>query len=268
MSETKSIVLIKGAGEVASGIAYMVHKAGYRVLMTEIPAPLAVSRATCFSEAVFDGSKTVEGITGDLTPVSAASVAAAWGKGHIPVLIDPETKILKRVRPDVLVDARMLKQAADTGTADAPLVIGIGTCFTAGTDVHVIVESNDTTGNLGKLIYRGESDRNTREPIAIGGLTKQRVVWAQAGGIFSTNMKIGDAVAAGQTAGSIDGTPVKAPISGFLRGLIHSGVAVTAGAKLLEVDQVNPPESYLKIREKMVILGKAVVEAIRKGNRG
>ena len=255
-------VLIKGAGEVASGIAHEAYRAGYLVYMTEIPAPLAVSRATCFSDAIFDGSITIEGVTAVLTPLSASKIDAMWQEGKIPVLVDPDAVVINLLPPDVLVDARMLKKAADTRISDAALVIGIGPGFYAGRDVHVLIESNDRTGNMGKLIFQGESEANTGEPIPVGGLTSQRVIWAPVDGTFKSDFKIGDAVSAGQAVGSIDGNEIKAPLGGHLRGLIRSGVAVTRGVKLLEVDHLNAPEEFFRIRPKMVVLGKAVIQAI------
>jgi xanthine dehydrogenase accessory factor len=205
MTNQRLKVLIKGAGEVASGIAHAVNKAGHLVYVTEIPAPLAVSRATCFSDAIFDGSMVIEGVTAVLTPLSASKIDAVWQEGKIPVLVDPDALVLNLLLPDVLVDARMLKKVGDTRISDAAQVIGIGTGFFAGKDVHVIIESNDRTGNLGKLIFQGESDTNTGEPIPVGGLTSQRVIWAPVGGTFKSDFNLGDAVSAGQVGGTING---------------------------------------------------------------
>jgi xanthine dehydrogenase accessory factor len=256
-------ILIKGAGEIASGIAYALNKAGYRVCLTEVARPLAVSRATCYSEAIFDRTKTIQGVTAELVKVEYNSIAASWRKGRIPVIVDPETGIKGELLPDVVVDARMLKKAVDTKLSDARLVMGIGPGFNAGTDVHIVVESNDSLGNLGKLIYQGESEVNTGKPVVVGGLTSERVVWAPQDGLFKSTMKIGDAVAAGQTVGKLDNIPLKAPLTGHLRGLIRDGVAVTKGAKLIEVDHVNRPETFEIIREKMQVVGEAVAKAIK-----
>jgi len=255
-------VLIKGAGEIASGIAYTVYNAGYKVCLTDVARPLAVSRATCYSEAIFDVTKTIQGVTAELVSTEVRNIEASWQKGNIPVIIDPETKIREKLHPDIVVDARMLKRHTDTKISDAPLVIGIGPGFNASVDVHVVVESNDSHGNLGKLVYRGESESNTGVPVAIGGLTSERVVWAPRNGMFTTSMQIGDAVEAGQVIGKIDDVFLKAPLSGHLRGLIRDGVAVAKGAKLIEVDHVNRPETFAIIREKMRLVGEAVVEAI------
>jgi xanthine dehydrogenase accessory factor len=256
-------VLIKGAGEIASGIAYALFKAGYLVCLTEIARPLAVSRATCYSEAIFDGTKTIEGVTAELVNSDFGSIEASWQKGHIPVIIDPETRIREKLNPRVVIDARMLKRPADTKISDAELVIGIGPGFNAGKDVHVVVESNDTRGNLGKLIYRGETEANTGRPIMVGGLTSERVVWASQDGTFTTSMEIGDAVKKGQVVGNIEGSELKAPLSGHLRGLIRNRVEVTKGTKIIEVDHINQPETYYLVREKMRVVGEAVAEAIK-----
>jgi len=255
-------ILIKGAGEMASGIAYQLYRNNYKVCLTEIAMPLAVSRATCYSEAVFDGIKTIEGVTARLVRSTIKDIAACWQRGDIPLVIDPNTEIKTELRSDVVIDARMMKKSTDTKITDAALVIGIGNGFVAGTDVHVVVETNDVGGNLGKLIYQGESEPNTGRPIVVGGLTSERVVWASRSGTFTSSMKIGDPVEAGQVIGTIDGVAVNAPLSGHLRGLIKDGVAVTKGAKLIEVDHVNQPETFAIIREKMRLIGSSVLSAI------
>jgi xanthine dehydrogenase accessory factor len=256
-------VLIKGAGEIATGIAYALHKAGYKVALTEIEKPLAVSRATCFSEAIFDGAKTIQGVTAELVPATLQDIDKTWRKGNIPVMIDPLTEIRELLKPDVLIDARMLKKVSDTKISDAPLVIGIGPGFIAGLHVHIIIESNDIKGNLGKIIYEGESENNTGLPIKVGGLASERVVWAPREGVFNTTMRIGDPVTAGQIVGDIGGVILKAPLTGYLRGLLRDGVAVTKGTKMIEVDHINPPGTFNMIREKMRVIGEAVVQAVR-----
>jgi len=259
-----AIILIRGAGEIASGIAYRLQENHYRVCLTEIPYPLAVSRGTAFSDAVFDGTKTIGEITSVLAPLSAREINRAWEKGNIAIVIDPDGIIRGQMLPDVVIDARMLKNKTETKITDAKLVIGIGPGFYAGKDVHILVESNDRQGNLGKLIYEGAGEVNTGKPIDIGGLSNERVVWAPEDGFFTSELEIGDPVITGSVIAKVDSTQLKAPISGNLRGLLRSGVAVTKGTKLIEVDAVNDVKTFLEIREKMWLIGGVVVDAINK----
>ena len=125
-------ILIRGAGEIASGVAYRLHEEGWLVCMTEVPYPLAVSRATAFCDAVFDGTKSIQGVTTELTPLSLEEVERVWGKGNLPLVIDPDSTIREQMQPDVLIDARMLKKTTQTRITDAKLVIGLGPGFVAG----------------------------------------------------------------------------------------------------------------------------------------
>jgi len=255
------IVLIRGGGEVASGIAHRLHRSHFRVCLTEIANPLAVSRGTTFSEAVFDGVKTIEGVRGELVPTSLEEIHRVWRQGDIPIVIDPDVSIKHKLKPDVLVDATMAKRNTGTEITDAPLAIGMGLGFYAGRDVHIVVETNHSN-NLGRVILEGEAERNTGTPVAIGGLTKERVVWAPEAGVFTSNREIGDSVVAGEVVGWVGDQPLEAPVSGMLRGLIRSGLRVPKGTKLIEVDPVNDKAVCYVIRDKMRAIGGGVLEAI------
>ncbi len=254
-------VLIKGGGEVASGIAYQLHRSHLRVCLTEIANPLAVSRGTTFSEAVFDRVKTIMGVRAELVPASPEEIRRVWQQGNIPIVIDPETSIKEKIKPDVLIDAIMAKRSTGIKITDAPVVIGIGPGFYAGKDVHIVVESNHGQ-NLGKVILEGEAEENTGIPVEIGGLTKERVAWASQTGVFTTSREIGDPVVAHQIIGWVGDQPMKAPISGMLRGLLRSGVRVSKGSKLLEVDPVNDRAICHVIADKMRAIGEGVFKAI------
>jgi len=254
-------VLIRGGGEVASGIAYRLHLSHIRVCLTEVATPLAVCRGTTFSEAVFDGVKTVMGVRAELVPARQEEIYRVWQQGSIPIIIDPEASIKERIKPDVLVDAIMAKRKTDTRITDARLVIGVGPVFYAGRDVHVVVESNHSR-NLGRVIFEGEAEKNTGMPVAIGGLTKERVVWSLRAGIFTSNREIGDSVVAGEVVGQVGDLLLEAPISGMLRGLIRSGVSVAKGSKLIEVDPVHDSITCNYITDKMLAIGEGVLKAI------
>lgn len=255
------IVLIKGGGEAASGIAHRLYLSHFKVCLTEIAAPLSVCRGTTFGEAVFDGVKTIMGVSAELVPARKEAVYRVWQQGDIPLVVDPETSIKESLKPDVLVDAIMAKRKTGIRITDAPLVIGVGPGFYAGRDVHIVVESNHSP-NLGKVILEGEAEKDTGTPVAIGGLTRERVVWAPQAGIFTSNKEIGDSVVAGETVGKIGDQPLEAPISGMLRGLIRSGVNVTRGSKLIEVDPVHDGITCNYITDKMLTIGEGVLKAI------
>jgi len=255
------IVLIKGGGEVASGIAHRLHRCHFRVCLTETQNPLAVSRGTTFSEVVFDRSKTIEGVTAELTPTSSEEARKVWERGNIPVVIDPGLGIKDQLEPDVFIDATMSKGNIATKIIDAPLVIGMGAGFCAGKDAHIVVETNHSN-NLGRVILEGEAEKNTGIPVNVGGLDKERVIWASQAGIFTSKLEIGDSVVANQTIGRIGDVSLEAPMSGILRGLIRSGARVSKGDKLIEVDQVNDRDICFVIRDKMRVISSGVLEAI------
>ena len=154
------IVLIKGGGEVASGIAHRLHRSHFKVCLTEVVNPLAVSRGTTFSEAVFDGTKVIEGVRAELVSSSPEEIYKVWRQGNIPIVIDPEVSVKEKIQLDVLVDATMAKRNTGTKITDAPLVIGVGPGFYAGRDVHMVIESNHSN-NLGGIILEGEGEKDT-----------------------------------------------------------------------------------------------------------
>lgn len=262
-SQSKPTVLIRGAGEMASGIAYQVHLNSYCVCLTEIPNPLAVSRANSFSDAVFDGTKTVCGVTAERVPMAIKEIRRVWEKGNIPLVIDVDADIKALLHPNILIDAIMAKKPTGTGINDAPMVIGIGPGFYAGKDVHIVVETNDSKGNAGKLIYQGEAEKDTGIPVEVGGVKSERVIWAPRDGVFTTSMQIGDPVETGKTLGMVNDIPLRAQINGKLRGFIRNDTRVTAGAKLIEIDPIYDMNVFGLIRSKIWIVSRAVVKAIQ-----
>jgi xanthine dehydrogenase accessory factor len=256
----KLVVLIRGGGEVASGVAHRLARAHLRVCLTETAQPLAVSRGVAFSEAIYDGTKEVEGIVARRI-TSASEIPGVWRKNEIPIIIDTEASIKKDLNPDVLVDAIMAKKNLGTQITDAPLVIGLGPGFQAGQDVHVVVETNDGK-SLGRVILNGEAEKDTGIPIAIEGLTFERVLHSPKNGLFQTDKEIGDSVAAGEVIASVAGQAVKAEIGGIIRALMRRGTKVMAGAKLGEIDPTGSKKACFIIRPKMSTIADGVLEAI------
>lgn len=255
------IILIRGAGEMATGTACRLYRAGFHnILMTEIGAPLAVRRQVSFSEAVHDGSSTVEGTQARLVS-QASEVAALWNKGVIAIIVDGENRCKETIRPDVVVDAILAKENLGTTREDAPLVIGLGPGFCAGSDVHVVVETN-RGHNLGRLIFDGPASPNTGVPGVIAGETANRVLRAPDDGTFESNFSIGDMVDAGSVVAYVAGKPVTAALSGVIRGLIRPKTPVTKGLKVGDIDPRCDVSYCYTISEKARAIGGAVLEAI------
>lgn len=254
------LVVIRGAGDLATGVAHRLHRSGFRVVMTELAEPLAIRRTVSFSEAVARGSVEVEGISARRA-ASVLETLKILRTGAIPVLVDPDGSLIPQLGPDVLVDVRMAKRNLGTRLSDAPVVIGLGPGFTAGEDVHAVIETN-RGHNLGRVILKGRAEPDTGVPGEIAGRSAERVVRAVASGRFTPRREIGETVRAGEVLGDIDGWAVTAPIDGTLRGLIRDGTLVTAGLKIGDVDPRAAREHCFTISDKARAIGGAVLEAI------
>jgi xanthine dehydrogenase accessory factor len=253
-------VLIKGGGEVASGVAHRLYRAHFKVCLTEAPNPQAVSRGVSFSEAVYDGEKEVEGVVAKLVK-SAGEMPTVWKENKIPIIVDPEAAVKDILHPSILIDAIMAKRNLGTRLTDADLVIGLGPGFQAGKDVHLVVETNNSE-RLGEVIFAGEAEKNTGVPIAIDGLTSERVLHSSGDGLFVAEREVGEQVIAGEVIASVGGQAVKAPISGVVRALLRSGIQVKEGTKLVEIDQVASKEICYSIRARVRAIAGGVLEAI------
>ncbi|HWH76436.1 MAG TPA: selenium-dependent molybdenum cofactor biosynthesis protein YqeB, partial [Candidatus Binatus sp.] len=227
-------VLIRGGGEMASGIAHRLHQCQLQVLITEIAQPTAVRRTVAFAEAVYRGAQTIEDVR--VVRVATFSEAVAgWEEGAIPLFIDPEARIRHEFRPAVIVDAMMNKKNAATRISDAPLVIGVGPGFSAGENAHAVIETNRGY-HLGRVIWQGAAEPDTGVPAPVLGVTEHRVLRAPRTGLFKPLRDIGESVEAGEIVAEVDGTAVRAEISGVLRGMLHGGVAIGAGVKVGDID--------------------------------
>ncbi len=254
------LVVMKGAGDLASGVAYRLHQAGFRLIMTEIAQPTVVRRSVSFAQAVFDGATLVEGVCARLvaTPDAALTVARAR---DIAVLIDPYAHVVAQLRPAVLIDAIIAKRNTGTRIDDAPVVIGLGPGFRAGVDAHAVVETN-RGHRLGRVLLAGEAEPDTGVPAPVGGHGAERVLRAPADGIFIGVAAIGDRVAAGEVLGFVSSEPVRSPFDGCLRGLIQTGVGVQRGMKLGDVDPRATREHCFTISDKALAIGGGVLEAM------
>lgn len=254
------LVLIRGAGDLASGIALRLHHAHLSVVMTDLPQPTAIRRTVCFSQAIVYGSMTVEDVTARFcaAPENAAVILAA---GEIPVLADPEAKCRTALRPDVVVDAILAKKNLGTRITDAPCVIGVGPGFTAGEDCHAAVETM-RGHTLGRALYHGSPLPNTNIPGLIGGFAGERVLRAPDTGIFHQLRDIGALVTVGETVGEVNGLPMSCTIAGVLRGILPDGTPVTKGMKSGDVDPRAKVENCYTVSDKASAIAGGVLEAI------
>lgn len=253
-------ILIRGAGEVASAAAHRLARSRFKVCLTDIPVPLAVHRGTTFCEAIFEDEKTVEGITAKLVK-SFNRIPSIWKEGKIPIVVDPDIKVKDYLHPQILIDATMLKKNLGINMNQAPLVIGIGPGFTAGKDVHAVVESYHNE-NLGKVILQGSAEKNTGIPLSIGGYTFERALHAPIDGKFVALIELGEEVAAGDVIGHVGDQPLEAEIGGLLRAILRSDIHVEKGTKLAEIDPEGTVEVCYTIRAKMRAIAGGVLEAI------
>ncbi|MCR5788430.1 MAG: EF2563 family selenium-dependent molybdenum hydroxylase system protein [Lachnospiraceae bacterium] len=253
-------VLIRGAGDIASGIALRLYHAGMRVAMTEIAKPTTIRRTVAFSEAVISGRQTVEDVTAQYAE-NHEEALSLMEQGIIPVLVDPEGLIRKALSPDAEVDAILAKRNLGTRIDDAPVVVGVGPGFTAGADCHAVVETM-RGHTLGRVFYTGSALPNTNIPGLIGGFAGERVIRAPADGIFHGIRQIGDMVGESETVGYVGEIPVKTTIAGMLRGLLADGISVTKGMKSGDVDPRGKKEYCYLVSDKALAVAGGVLEAI------
>lgn len=307
------LIICRGAGDLATGIIHRLHRAGHRVIALETDYPAAIRRQVSFCEAVYDGSAAVEGVTARLVPAltdaetyteidaeidaeidtetysgindtpaahiasekwSRSAIEAVLEAGEVPLLIDPTGESIALLKPDVVIDAIIAKKNLGTTINMAPLVIGVGPGFTAGNDVHLVIESM-RGHNLARIITDGMAQPNTGVPGNIAGFTSERVIHAPAAGYIHDVRKIGDIVQKGDEIariypdkGSYDNAlseyvPVNATITGIIRGLIREGYYFKKGFKIADID---PRESELTncftISDKARSIAGSVLEAV------
>ncbi len=253
-------VLIKGGGDIGSGVAWRLHQCRFRVIITEIAQPIAVRRKVSFCEAVYDGQTMVEGVEALLVH-EVHEIQSVWDQGKIPVLKDPSCESRNIIKPEVLVDAIMAKKNLGTALNDAPLVIALGPGFKVGRDATFVVETI-RGHDMGRLLTNGLAQPGTGVPGPVHGITIERVFRAPADGQWQNNMGIGDLVSKDDLIGSVDDLPVKAKIDGVIRGLIRPGVIVTKGIKLGDIDPRGRKELCYTISDKNLAVSGGVLEGV------
>jgi xanthine dehydrogenase accessory factor len=253
-------IVIRGAGEMASGVAHRLYSAGFRkMIMTEIAKPLAIRRTVSFSEAVYEGEAGVEGIRGVLTD-TIDELPALWENNIVAVMIDPSGDCVGKLKPDVLIDAMMFKKQTLLTGKEAPLVIGIGPGFTAPVNVHAVIESN-RGHNLGRVIWNGSAEPYTGIPGTKNGHTAERILRSPQAGTVQHVKHISKIVKKGDTVLYINETPIYASIDGVLRGLIRE-VSVEKNEKIGDIDPTERADHCYTISDKARAIGGGVLEAI------
>lgn len=254
------LVEIRGAGDIATGIALRLHRAGCKIVMCDLAVPTSIRRTVSFSEAIRLGECEVEGVRAKLAR-SAAEARSIMVNGDVAVMVDPDAVSVPQFKPTVLVDAILAKKNLGTTMHMAPVVIGVGPGFTAGKDCHACVETK--RGHyLGQVLYEGSPAPNTGVPGVIAGHSADRVLRAPADGIFEPVLAIGDIVRAGQVAATVNGVPMPCTIDGVLRGLLQEGVEVTAGMKSGDIDPRCERAHCFTSSDKARAVGGGVLEAI------
>lgn len=254
------LVLIKGAGDLATGTACRLHRAGFQIVMTDLEQPTAVRRTVAFSQCIYDGVTQVEGITARRAETSDQA-ADLIRKGEIPVLADPQAKVRRKLSIDAVVDAILAKKNLGTRITDAPIVLALGPGFTAGVDCHGVIETQ-RGHHLGRLLLEGSAAPDTGIPGDIGGYTTQRLIRASAGGMFLPAVEIGAQVQEGDVVARVGYTPVYAQMSGMVRGMLPPGCMVTQGMKAGDIDPRCSREHCFTVSDKARAIGGGVLEGL------
>jgi len=253
------LIWIRGAGEAGSAAAHVLKNTGFRVILSELAEPLAIRRTVTFSDAVYDKRSEVEGLTAELA--DEHTFENVLEMNDIPVLIDDAGVILS-LKPDLVVDARMLKSKSESLKHYAAFTVGLGTGFTAAEDCHAVIETM-RGHDLGKIIWEGRAMADTGVPAELGGESNRRVIYSAAAGKAVWKVDFGDMVKRGEIIGRIDdGTKILAQIDGMVRGLISPQTPFGRKIKIADIDPRGEEVDYLSISDKSRSIGRGVLEAV------
>ena len=254
------MIVIKGAGDLASGVAVRLAHCGFPIVMTDLPHPTSIRRTVCFSEAILKGTFTVEDVTAEFASDFHA-IPAILERNHIAVVADPGAECIKALQPETVVDAILAKRNLGTAKSDAPIVIALGPGFTAGVDCHAVIETM-RGHNLGRVILEGSAEPNTGIPGSISGFTTERVLRSPKDGLFTELHHIGDIVEKGEPIADVYGETVYAPLCGVIRGLLPTGTPVRKGMKSGDIDPRPVQAHCYTVSDKARAVGGGVLEAI------
>ncbi|MBI2305542.1 MAG: EF2563 family selenium-dependent molybdenum hydroxylase system protein [Chloroflexi bacterium] len=256
----KYLTVVRGGGDLATGVVYRLVRAGFPVVVTEAAEPTVVRRTVALAEAVYQEEVVVEGLRGRRVNHPDAALAVLK-EGMVPVLVDPQALSVAHLRPWVVVDAIMAKRNLGTRISDAPVVVALGPGFQAGVDAHAVIETN--RGHyLGRVILQGSAEPNTGVPGPVGGYSVERVLRAPGPGVVRAAKQIGAEVKVGEVVAWVGEQAVEAPIQGILRGLIREGIAVRAGTKMGDIDPRAAREHCFTISDKALAVGGGALEAV------
>ena len=258
-----SFVLVRGAGDLATGTILRLSRSGFLVAALEIDRPTAIRRTVALSEAVYEGAASVEGVSARLV-ADPRELLGLLAPGLVPVLADPDCSSLAALRPLALVDAIVAKRNLGTAIGMAPIVVALGPGFSAGVDAHAVVETN-RGHDLGRVLWEGSAEADTGVPGSIGGYASERVLRAQVAGMAHALRAIGDAVRAGDAVVEIEGEErrvVASRVDGVVRGVIRDGFEAWAGLKIADVDPRARRENCFTVSDKARAIGGGVLEAI------
>ena len=256
------LIVVRGGGDLATGIIQKLHHCGFKVLILETGQPSAIRRKVSFSEAVYEGEVQVEGDKA-IKITSLEEAEMIWKCGNIPLIVDPKGESISKLQPDAVVDAILAKKNLGTHMGMAPKVIGLGPGFTAGEDVHIVIETN-RGHDLGRLIYQGCAEPNTGTPGVIQGMSSERVIYAPVSGKLKAIANIGDIVQNGDIIARVNDTvDVLATIDGVVRGMLRDGFIVHKGLKMADIDpRISEQKNCFTISDKARCLAGAVLEAL------
>ena len=254
-------VVIRGGGDLATGVAEVLYQSGFKILILDIEKPSSIRRSVCFSEAIYDGVTKVENIICKKVE-NENDIEKCWNEKIIPIMVDEKGEIIKKIKPNVVVDSIIAKKNLGTTRDMAPITIALGDGFEAGKDVDIVIETM-RGHNLGRIITSGRAMKNTGIPGEIKGVSKDRVIYSLANGRFSSVKKIGDTVQKDEIIGYVGDVEIRGKISGVLRGIIREGYEVTENMKIGDIDpRIEEKSNCFTISDKARSLGGAVLRAI------
>jgi len=259
--ERETLIVVRGGGDIASGTIHRLHRVGFRLIVLETDAPVAIRRSVSFSEAVYTKTHSVEGVTAEHAETLSV-LPDIWGRDHIPVLVDPTAQSLTELKPFALIDAILAKKNCGTTLQMAPITIGLGPGFTAGKDVRAVIETA-RGHDLGRIILDGTALANSGIPGAVAGYTTERVLYAQHSGTLTIRCDIGSLVQHNEVVATIDDHPVPASISGLIRGMIRDRSIVRQGLKIADIDPRTEQTAICHtISDKARCISGGVLEAL------
>jgi xanthine dehydrogenase accessory factor len=256
----RPLIIIRGGGDLATGVAVRLHRCGFDIVVLEIEQPLAVRRRVAFAEAIYSGEIEVGGVRGVSVP-DLDQISQLRSEGIVPVLVDPAANLSTQIDVSALVDGRMRKTPPEATRDSSIFTIGLGPGFTAGVNCNAVIETN-RGHNMGSVIWQGSAEPDTKVPEAVTGFNVDRVLRAPVSGLLDGGKEIGSMMKAGDEIVRIGDVPVEAPFDGVLRGLVHDGVHIEAAAKIGDLDPRCEPSYCFSISDKSLAIGGGVIEAL------